>query len=826
MRFLKNNNSKTDLMINDIDPSQKLIKNLNLKIAGTFLALFVLASCACETANPMMDETFVATNIDIARTITSNADVQIWHQTNFTSSNGENAVVYYNTGGGFTNIFFRYVLASVGLSNYLAETNMEVITTNDVITTNILSNVESSFLMTNISNTSTNVPLAFITNYFTNYVGIAGTNTVTNINWSDFDFSGANLTNLNLTNYNFAGADLNEADLRFANLSNANLSNANLSNANLSSGDLRFASLINANLSSANFTNAWLNGEGYLYLRSQGIDGFEPNLTGADLQNADLIEADLMNANLSNANLSNADLNRAILLGATTNGINFTGADLTAALIDLDKTLAMDGAASDSFGISVSVSGDTVIVGALEDDDNGDASGSAYIFTRTGTDWSQQAKITPNDGATNDNFGFSVSVSGDTVIVGAHNDNDNGNNSGSAYIFTRTGTNWSQQAKITPNDGAASDNFGRSVSVSGDTVIVGALEDDDNGDNSGSAYIFTRTGTDWSQQAKITPNDGAAGDEFGISVSVSGDTAIVGAYFDDDNGSASGSAYIFTRTGTDWSQQAKIKPSDVAAIDNFGVSVSVFGDTVIVGSYLDDDNGTASGSAYVFTRTGTNWSQQAKIKPSDGSANDLFGYSVSVSRDTVIVGAYRDDNNGDNSGSAYIFTRTGTDWSQQAKIKPSDVAAIDNFGVSVSVFGDTVIVGSYLDDDNGTASGSAYVFTRTGTNWSQQAKIKPSDGSANDLFGYSVSVSRDTVIVGAYRDDNNGDNSGSAYIFTRTGSTWAQQANITPNDGAAGDEFGRSVSVSGDTVIVGAFEDDDNGNNSGSAYVFEFGELP
>ena len=696
MRFLKNqknNNSKSDLMINDIDPSQKLIKNLRLKIAGTFLALFLLVSCVCETANPMMDGTSIGTNIDIARTITSNVNAEIWHQTNFISSNEENAVIHYNTGSSFTNIFFRYVLASSELSNYLSQRDMGVITTNEVITTNILSNVESSFLRTNISTTFTNVPVGFITNYFTN-VEIS-INAITNTDWSRFDFSGANLTNLNLTNYNFSGADLNEADLRFANLSNANLSNANLSNA-----DLRFASLINANLSSANFTNAWLNGEGYLYLRGQGIDGFEPNLTGADLQNADLSGADLMNA----------DLSGAILLGATTNGINFTGADLTAALIDLDKTLAMDGAANDLFGVSVSVSGDTAIVGSYFDgNNNGVSSGSAYIFTRSGGTWTQQAKITPNDGAKNDQFGISVSVSGDTVIVGSVFDDDNGVSSGSAYIFTRSGTDWSQQAKITPNDGTAGDFFGYSVSLSGDTVIVGSYLDDDNGNNSGSAYIFTRSGTDWSQQAKITPNDGSADNFFGISVSLSEDTVIVGAN-QDDSGNNSGSAYIFTRTGGTWTQQAKITPNDGTAGDFFGYSVSLSEDTVIVGAYRDDDNGSSSGSAYIFTRSGTDWSQQAKITNNDGMAGDFFGYSVSLSGNTVIVGAYQDDDSGNNSGSAYIFTRTGGTWTQQAKITPNDGASDDQSGISVSMSGDTVIVGAYRDDDNGSSSGSAYVF--------------------------------------------------------------------------------------------------------------------
>ncbi len=191
--------------------------------------------------------------------------------------------------------------------------------------------------------------------------------------------------------------------------------------------------------------------------------------------------------------------------------------------------------------------------------------------------------------------------------------------------------------KITAFDGAGFDWFGNSVSISGDYVVVGAKFDNDNGPSSGSAYLFKRTGTSWAQEAKILPSDGAAGDWFGFSVSISGDYALVGARADDDNGSASGSAYVFKRTGTSWAQEAKLLPSDGAIEDRFGYSVSISGDYAVVGAWLDDDNGDRSGSAYIFKRSGTSWAQEANLLPSDGAASDQFGVSVSISGDYAVV---------------------------------------------------------------------------------------------------------------------------------------------------------------------------------------------
>jgi hypothetical protein len=286
-------------------------------------------------------------------------------------------------------------------------------------------------------------------------------------------------------------------------------------------------------------------------------------------------------------------------------------------------------------------------------------------------------------------------------------------------VFHRSGTTWSLQAKLTADDGAPVDLFGYSVALSGDTVIFGAKFDDDdvNGVDSGSAYVFTRSGTTWSPQARLHAADGAAGDQFGYSVAISGDTAMITASPDDDdvNGIDSGSAYVFTRSGTTWSQQAKLTSSDGAAGDLFGVRVALSGDTALIGAHFDDDNGEESGSAYVFVRSGTAWSQQAKLAASDGAAGDWFGYSVALSGDTALIGAGSVDNSaGDvDSGSAYVFTRSGTIWREHAKLTAFDGAAGDQFGGKVALSADTALIGARLDDDEvkGVDSGSAYVFT-------------------------------------------------------------------------------------------------------------------
>ena len=395
----------------------------------------------------------------------------------------------------------------------------------------------------------------------------------------------------------------------------------------------------------------------------------------------------------------------------------------------------------------------------------------------------QVAKLTASDDAAGDIFGYATAISDNTAIVGARRDDDKGTDSGSAYVFVRGVGSWPQQAKLTAADGAAGDEFGYGVWVSGDTAIVGAPYDDAAAADSGSAYVFVRSGTTWTQQAKLTAADGVAGAYFGRSVGVMGDTVVVGAYGDDDKGAGSGSAYVFVRSGTTWTQQGKLTAADGAAGDSFGLSAAVTGDTAVVGSLYDDDKGTDSGSAYVFVRSGTSWTQQAKLTASDGAANDSFGYTLAASGDTALVTAHFDDDKGADSGSTYVFVRSGTAWTQQTKLTASDGMPQDYFGMSVGVSGDTAVIGAHQDDDKGQQSGSAYVFMRSGTAWTQEDKITADDGAEGDLFGISVGVSGSTAIVGSWLDDDAGLDSGSAYVFSLTPAAAAYQLHYAAGAG-------------------------------------------
>jgi hypothetical protein len=417
-----------------------------------------------------------------------------------------------------------------------------------------------------------------------------------------------------------------------------------------------------------------------------------------------------------------SEIIRKQLLGVLTASTLAAISACSAIPVDVTTLVADDGDTNEFFGSSVAIAGDIAVVGAQGDDENGDESGAAYVFTRSDAGWSQEAKLTANDAEAGDQFGGSIALFGETILVGARRDDDNGDESGAAYLFTRYGSDWIQQAKLTAADGEAGAEFGRSVALSDDTAIIGAARDDEKGEDSGSVYVFTRSGTNWSQLAKLTAADGAKGDVFGISVALDGDTALIGADLDDDKGENSGSAYVYTRSKGTWSQQAKLTAADAGNVDIFGVRVAISGDTALIAARRDDDdvNGADSGSAYVFIRSGTSWTQQAKLTANDAEAGDLFGYNVALYEDTGIVTAAMDDDKGLNSGAAYVFTRSGSDWSQQTKLTAADGAADDVFGWSVSLSGNTALIGaptSIFELPGGP--GSAYIFQRSGGSWSQ-----------------------------------------------------------------------------------------------------------
>ncbi len=380
-----------------------------------------------------------------------------------------------------------------------------------------------------------------------------------------------------------------------------------------------------------------------------------------------------------------------------------------------------------------------------------------------------QHKIRPGDGAEDDRFAGSVSVSGNYMIAGAYNDDAKGTDSGAAYIFKRSGNVWSQTYKLTAGDGTAEDKFGCSVSISGDYAVSGARYDDDRGTNSGAVYIFKHSGEAWIQQAKLTADDGGAGDQFGYSVSIFGDTIVASAYNDNDKGTHSGSAYIFKRSGDAWIHMDKITAGDGAAVDWFGYSVSISGNTIIVGSPKNDNSkGTDSGAAYLFKRSGDNWIQQVKLTANDGAFGDFFGFSVSNYHNYTVVGAWRNDDDGTDSGAVYVFKGSNNAWTLQQKLTADDGASIDRFGLSVSISGSYIVVGATGDDDKETCTGSAYIFHRTGDSWTQEEKLTTADAAAYDWFGTDVSISGGYAIVGTLGDDDNGSNSGSAYAYQIT----------------------------------------------------------
>jgi hypothetical protein len=430
----------------------------------------------------------------------------------------------------------------------------------------------------------------------------------------------------------------------------------------------------------------------------------------------------------------------------------------------------------------------------------------------------------------NDTFGFSVALSGNTLAVGAAAEasatTDPANNgapgAGAVYVFVRTGTTWTQQAYLKASNVDAGDGFGTSVALSGDTLAVGAPGEDsattdptDNtASNAGAIYVFIRKDGNWSQQSYVKASNIGAGDQFGKSVSLSQDTLVVGAPMEDsadpndpnDNFAPdSGAAYVFVRTGVAWNPQGYLKASNHEAGDQFGSSVSVSGDSLAVGAINEaggtgnptDNSAPRAGAVYVFTRANRIWTEQAYLKASNASMGYLFGWSVALSQDTLAVGSItessaatgvngdQNDHSASGSGAAYVFSRTGTTWTEQAYIKASNTGPGDTFGFSVALSGEILAVSAIAEassttgtngnqaDNAAVGAGAVYVYLRTGTTWAQQAYLKASNTGMSDNFGGSIALSQDTLVIASPTEA-----SGS------TGFTGNPADNSTPRSGA------------------------------------------
>ena len=477
-----------------------------------------------------------------------------------------------------------------------------------------------------------------------------------------------------------------------------------------------------------------------------------------------------------------------------------------------------------------------------------DGVGVAGVANLRITNWINEAYIKAPNSEVNDSFGGqALAISDDSIVLGVKGENSSqtiitngtlvqagdgsGSNFGAAYVFKRNGTIWTNEAYLKAPNTDNSDNFGSSVSISGNTIVVGATGEASNqttitngtlsssnnlASSAGAAYVFRRNVSTWTNEAYLKAPNAESNDQFGVSVSISGDTIVVGATGESSNQTTitngtlvssnnlaanSGAAYVFRRNGTSWTNEAYLKASNAETGDQFGGAISIDEDTIVIGATQEASNqttitnglapigingATSSGAAYVYRRIGSTWTNEAYLKAPNSEASDNFGRSVSIYKDTIVVGAVGEDSNqttitngtiantnnsGSDSGAVYVFRRIGTTWRNEAYLKAPNSEASDNFGKSVSISINTIAVGADLEDStqttitngtlvqagdgSGSNSGAVYVFKRNGTIWTNEAYLKAPNAEGSDYFGGTVSVSTDTIVVGAQWEDSN-----------------------------------------------------------------------
>jgi len=594
---------------------------------------------------------------------------------------------------------------------------------------------------------------------------------------------------------------------------------------------------------------------------------------------------------------------------------------------ELAKIEASDAETDDYFGKSVAISGDKIIVGAYGEDTGGSSAGAAYVYqVETDGSVTEIKKIQAIDQEEEDWFGRSVAIDGDKIIVGAYREDTGGTDAGAAYVidlepvdrpyvynipqgtilyaeeyrayiayhfiaaspsdsaisFTLSGIDgdafrisgsdlyfdpkadyevpndsddnneynltiivedtsehsirfdmgfivydqyYLEAQEIYAGDIQANQSFGKSVAIDGDKMVAGAPYEDTEGTNAGAAYVYqVESNGSMIQLTKIQASDAEAYDNFGYSVAISGDKIIVGTPYKDTGETGAGAAYLY-EIGDDGSvtELAKIEASDAEKYDYFGYSVAISGDKIIVGAYGEDTGGSSAGAAYVYQiESNGSVTELAKIEASDAEEYDNFGYSVAISGDKIIVGAYGEDTGGDVAGAAYVYQiESNGSVTELAKIEASDAEKYDYFGYSVAISGDKIIVGAYGEDTGGSSAGAAYMYQIESNGLvTELAKIEASDAEEYDNFGYSVAISGDKIIVGARSKDNA---IGAVYPYQiETDGSVSELVKIQARDKTEGDYFGSSVSISGDNVIVGALYKDLDVDNPTVGTVYWF----
>ncbi len=576
--------------------------------------------------------------------------------------------------------------------------------------------------------------------------------------------------------------------------------------------------------------------------------------------------------------------------------------------LEEQKLFPSDGGTYEFFGESVAVCGDTLMVGKKNDSDATDTYfGSVYVFRNDGVGWVEKQKLTASDRSDYRFFGVSLWMNHGVAVIGSTGYITP--DAGSAYIFRFDGVKWIEEQKLTSLDGAIGDGFGYSVGLDGDLALIGAPNDDDNGDLSGSAYVFRYDGSRWLEEQKLTASDAAMDDIFGRSASVSGNVVAVGAprYVDGNLSDDSGGVYVFRFDGATWMEEQKLPVSESDAEDFFGYCVQLQDNLLVVGAPGESDAYDA-GSAYCFRYAGNQWQLDLKLLASDGGRGDFgdeLGASLATDGLQVLLSAagnslgavYRYSlssltlrsgyawlNSGDLldldtcdglpgapvllavvglNGSAYFsplslgafdadghhsFSTTlpdgiegidlsfqsfgfvdqsvdrsnevgvGFPFNEDEKLLPSDGATGDHFAEALAVSGDVAVIGSPNDR---YFVGSAYVFRSNGTAWLQEQHLLVGDPKHADRFGASVAIDGDVAVIGEPGDDGPiGSNVGAAFVFRYDGTAWLQQQELAASDASSEDQFGRSVAIQGDLLLVGA--SGAGSQSQGAVYVFRF----
>jgi uncharacterized repeat protein (TIGR01451 family) len=475
----------------------------------------------------------------------------------------------------------------------------------------------------------------------------------------------------------------------------------------------------------------------------------------------------------------------------------------------LEATFLAPSSQYQRFGASVAISGDTAVVGYP-------GASQVLVFVRDGGTWVEQARLSDSN-----SFGASVSISADTLVAGAPLQGGGGGwAAGAAVVYVRNGTTWTKQQTLLPADVVKGHAFGQSISVSGDSLVVGSPGERSTagGLDAGSAYVFVRSGTVWSQQAKLM-GGGGTGDAFGSAVALDGDSLAVSAPREQTAGGGAG--YVFSRTGATWALEQRLESPRAGGSAGFGTAIAIAADTLLVGAPGEPQHSRV-GVVHVFTRAGGSWNEaRALVAANTGQAATGFGSSVAISASEAFVGAPTYDSS---SGFVSIYRGGGPSWSAEARLSAPGTSRDDRFSSSMAMDGDTLVIGAPGDDvPTGRGRGSAYVFVRTGGEWTLQQKITADDASPISAFGASVAVSGDTLAVstaGRNFEDIGWHylTGGRVYVFVRVGSTWRQQAVLSVP--APDESFGFAIALDGDTLVAGVPHDDEGGVDAGSAYVF------